>query len=201
MQNVGLAYTLDHTAAPSVAVTMTRPRELEGRMLAALDAARNRAIPRCGAGSCLAVLVALIVPVAAASIAPRFHDLDPEELNHATRSRAAGGAQASAPRNAAQAFRQTQGRPQFDVASIRRTPADTGPGADFMTQPGGTLRARNNAVASFITNAYSVPNYLVVGGPEWMRADRYDLEAKAAGDRSRPEMMLMLQALLEDRFS
>src|SRR4029434_5123088 len=65
---------------------------------------------------------------------------------------------------------------------------------------GGRLRARNNAVANFIANSYGVEGYLIVGGPDWIRADRYDLEARASGEPSRPEMMLMLQALLEDRF-
>jgi uncharacterized protein (TIGR03435 family) len=37
--------------------------------------------------------------------------------------------------------------------------------------------------------------------PDWVTADRYDLEAKAADRRAtRPQMMLMLQTLLEERF-
>jgi len=185
-----LAYTLSHSSAPAVAVTMARPRELEGRMLAALDAARNRAIPALRnrlAGA--AVLVALTVPVAAATITPRRHMLDAEELSGATRERAA--------RNATPAAGQ---RLAFDVASIKRTPADTGPGADFAAQPGGRLHVRNNAVTNLIANAYGVQGYLLVGGPEWIRADRYDMQAKVEGEPSRPEMMLMLQALLADRF-
>ena len=185
-----LAYTLGHTAAPSVVVTMARPRELEGRMLAVLDAARNRASPAWRSRFVgLAILVAMTIPVAAATITPRVHNLDPDELTRATRARDAATAQAPA-----------QGGPQFEVASIKRTPEDTSPGADFGVRPGGILRARNNDVANFIGNAYGVPGYLLVGGPDWVRADRYDLEAKASGERSRPEMMLMLQALLADRF-
>jgi uncharacterized protein (TIGR03435 family) len=185
-----LAYTLGHTAAPSVVVTMARPRELEGRMLAVLDAARNRAIPALRSRFVgVVVLVGMTIPVAAATITPRFHELEPDELIRATQARSAPAAVAPA-----------QERPQFEVASIKRTPEDTGPGADFGVRPGGILRARNNEVANFITNAYGVPNYLVVGGPDWIRADRYDLEAKAAGERPGPEMMLMLQALLADRF-
>ena len=89
----------------------------------------------------------------------------------------------------------------FDVVSITRTdPDDTRPGADFGAQPGGRLVARNNAVSNFITNAYGIPGYLLVGGPDWMRADRYNMEARAEGDPSRAEMMLMLQTLLAERF-
>jgi uncharacterized protein (TIGR03435 family) len=89
----------------------------------------------------------------------------------------------------------------FDVVSIRRTdPNDTRPGVDFGAQPGGRLVARNNAVSNFITNAYGIPNYLLVGGPEWMRTDRYDMQAKADGEPSRAEVMQMLQTLLAERF-
>lgn len=40
-----IAYSLDRRAAPALAVSMARPSQLEGRLLAALDAARNRRAP------------------------------------------------------------------------------------------------------------------------------------------------------------
>ena len=40
-----LAYTLGAGRAPALVVSMARPRQLEGRMLAVMDAARNRAVP------------------------------------------------------------------------------------------------------------------------------------------------------------
>ena len=40
-----IAYSFGGRHAPALAVTMARPRQLEGRMLAALDAARNRRLP------------------------------------------------------------------------------------------------------------------------------------------------------------
>jgi beta-lactamase regulating signal transducer with metallopeptidase domain len=40
-----IAYSFGGRRAPALAVTMAGPRQLEGRMLAALDAARNRAVP------------------------------------------------------------------------------------------------------------------------------------------------------------
>jgi uncharacterized protein (TIGR03435 family) len=162
-------------------------------MLAVLDTARNRAIPALRnrlAGA--TVLVALTVPLAAATITPRLHVLDAGEIRGAPRERFA--------QNAAPAAGQ---RVAFEVASIKRTPADTGPGADFSAQPGGRLHVRNNAVTNLITNAYGVPLYAVIGGPDWMRPDsgvRYDIETKAEGEPSRTEMMLMLQTLLAERF-
>jgi beta-lactamase regulating signal transducer with metallopeptidase domain len=56
-----IAYSLGGRRAPALAVCMARPRQLEGRMLAALDAARNRRAPsrRAQLGGSLAVMVVL----------------------------------------------------------------------------------------------------------------------------------------------
>jgi beta-lactamase regulating signal transducer with metallopeptidase domain len=63
-----IAYSLSGWRAPALAVTMARSRQLEGRMIAALDDARNRRIPRPGirvAG--IGVAVAGLVFVAGAT--------------------------------------------------------------------------------------------------------------------------------------
>jgi beta-lactamase regulating signal transducer with metallopeptidase domain len=63
-----IAYTFGRHRAPAVAVSMARPRHLEGRMLAVLDGARNRREPSMRvriAGSALAA--ALLVPLASAT--------------------------------------------------------------------------------------------------------------------------------------
>jgi beta-lactamase regulating signal transducer with metallopeptidase domain len=63
-----LAYALGGSRVPALAVTMARPRQLEGRMLAILDGARNRTIPGLGGRmASLAITVALLVPLATAS--------------------------------------------------------------------------------------------------------------------------------------
>jgi beta-lactamase regulating signal transducer with metallopeptidase domain len=64
---LNLAYTLGGSRAPALTVSMARPGQIEGRMLAVLDAARDRTIPAlasCVAG--LAIAVALVIPLAAA---------------------------------------------------------------------------------------------------------------------------------------
>jgi uncharacterized protein (TIGR03435 family) len=184
-----LAYALGQHAAPAAAVTMARPRELEGRMLAMLDAARNRAVPtRRNRLAAVAILVALTVPVAGATVTPRFYVLGAAELRTATRDGSQQSAAAATPRLA------------FDVASIKPTPEITGPGADFAILAGGTLHARNNPVLNFIVNSYGVPYYTVIGGPDWIRSDKYDLEAKADRERPRAEIMQMLRTLLAERF-
>jgi beta-lactamase regulating signal transducer with metallopeptidase domain len=63
-----IAHSLSGRRAPALAVTMARSRQLEGRMMAALDDARNRRVPRAGirlAG--IAVAVSGLVFVAGAT--------------------------------------------------------------------------------------------------------------------------------------
>lgn len=48
--------------------------------------------------------------------------------------------------------------------------------------------------------AYHVQPFQIVGGPEWVQWDGYAVDAKASGNPERPQMMLMLQSLLQDRF-
>jgi beta-lactamase regulating signal transducer with metallopeptidase domain len=63
-----LAHTLGGGRAPALVVTMARPRQLEGRMLAVMDARRSRVVP--GLRSRLAGLMffaAIIVPLASAN--------------------------------------------------------------------------------------------------------------------------------------
>ena len=59
-----IAYSLHGRTAPALAVGMARPRQLEGRMMAALDEARNRAVPSARvrvAGACVAAGVLLVL--------------------------------------------------------------------------------------------------------------------------------------------
>ena len=94
------------------------------------------------------------------------------------------------------------GRLRFESASIKvnNLGEKQPPGADFAAQPGGRLYVRNNGMQNVIRNAYGVgQRFLLIGGPDWIDSDRYDIEARAEGNPSRDQMMSMLQSLLEDR--
>jgi uncharacterized protein (TIGR03435 family) len=79
-----------------------------------------------------------------------------------------------------------------------------------VTRPGGVYVAVNVPLRLLIADAYigNQPGASdrVVGGPAWVQTARYDITAKAARDfRPTPpgppaEMLLMVRALLEDRF-
>ncbi|HEY2383611.1 MAG TPA: TIGR03435 family protein [Terriglobia bacterium] len=89
---------------------------------------------------------------------------------------------------------------QFEAASIKPSSAGLS-GITFAVQPGGRLDVENNPISNVIKNAYgSIRPFVLQGGPDWVDSDRYDIEAKAEGNPAEPEMMVMLQALLADRF-
>jgi uncharacterized protein (TIGR03435 family) len=48
--------------------------------------------------------------------------------------------------------------------------------------------------------AYGAQPFQLVGGPNWLATDRYEIEAKADVSANRDQIVLMLQSLLEDRF-
>jgi uncharacterized protein (TIGR03435 family) len=96
------------------------------------------------------------------------------------------------------AFAQTP-RPAFEVASIklRTEPMD---GVDFEDRQGGRLHVANNPISNVIRNAYGLRPFQLVGAPDWVNSDRYDIEAKGPAIAGHKEMMLMVQSLLADRF-
>ena len=104
---------------------------------------------------------------------------------------------------------QSQGR--FEVASIKPNTTDEFRGARLQTLPGGRLSITNTPLFMIIAAAYKVPfqSMRISGGPAWIRSEKYDIEAVAGVESLPPNlsqrarndrMMLMLQALLADRF-
>jgi uncharacterized protein (TIGR03435 family) len=89
-------------------------------------------------------------------------------------------------------------RPHFDVVSIKPTPENTEPGADFSAMVGGRLHVRNNGVSNLIGNAYGFRGPRLIGIPNW--SEHFDMEARAEGNPTKEQIMLMLQSVLEERF-
>jgi uncharacterized protein (TIGR03435 family) len=63
----------------------------------------------------------------------------------------------------------------------------------------GRLTARNAALKELVEGAYSLEKYQVIGEPEWVDSVRFELQGKAAGAASRPQLLLMLRPLLAER--
>ena len=91
--------------------------------------------------------------------------------------------------------------PKFEVASVKRTdPGD--PRTMFDWQP-GRFRAVGVTVNALICAAFDIQLTQVSGGPAWLDSDRFDIDAKpesVAGVAGYPQMRLMVQSLLKDRF-
>lgn len=96
-------------------------------------------------------------------------------------------------------FAQNALPPSFEVAAVRPAKPEQSI-LDFRVFPGGRLSVTNLTLASIIRQAYGLKFNQLAGGPAWLDTDRFNIEAKAPTDAKRPEMMLMLQRLLEDRF-
>jgi uncharacterized protein (TIGR03435 family) len=94
-----------------------------------------------------------------------------------------------------------QERPTFEVASVKpRTLPGTTLSAPQGARPGGAFGMVNSTVARLVMYAYDLPDYQVIGGPAWVRTDRFDISARAGRDASIPDTRRMLQSLLEERF-
>src|ERR1017187_10187434 len=104
---------------------------------------------------------------------------------------------------------------EFDVVSVKQNKADLsasnrpysnfpmGPG-DMYSPNGGHFIARNWPLAFYLQFAYKITGgqeqAVIKQMPEWTMTDRYDIEAKVAGEPTKDQMRLMMQALLADRF-
>src|SRR5262245_50671441 len=67
---------------------------------------------------------------------------------------------------------------KFEVASIK--PNRSGDGRIMIgMQPGGRFTATNVTVIQLIRNAYGLQAFQIVGGPDWLTTEHYDIAAKA----------------------
>jgi|SRR5215471_11121444 len=93
-----------------------------------------------------------------------------------------------------------QASPSFDVAVIRRAEINANSGLQLFD--GGRVRIMNEPSQLLIRLAFQLQDAQIAGGPGWVSADRYDIEAKTGGsERITPDQMgPLMQALLDERF-
>ncbi len=106
------------------------------------------------------------------------------------------------------------GKMEFDVASVKRNTVPPRQDEDASNIPlgdqdsfrptGGFFSARNQTLVSYMIFAYKLNTYqtqvLSSHLPKWATSERYDIQARAAGDPVKDQYRLMVQALLVDRF-
>jgi uncharacterized protein (TIGR03435 family) len=101
-----------------------------------------------------------------------------------------------------------QGQPpnvhkEFDVVSVKPSPADEHNSFAFQSLPGGTIRMLGVPLRMMIMEAYGVKAFQISGGPDWIRTGRWDVLAKAEGFQGRiprDQENLMVQSMMADRF-
>ena len=91
-------------------------------------------------------------------------------------------------------------RPAFEVASIKRNVDGPGNSASA-TLPGGRISLTNRTLRSIIRVAYGAIDIEVIGGPDWLDNDHWNIAATApSGADAKTPVEPMLKSLLEDRF-
>jgi uncharacterized protein (TIGR03435 family) len=90
--------------------------------------------------------------------------------------------------------------PSFEVATIKPSKPDQ-QGKGFMVR-GNHFRTLNTSLTDLITFAYGVQQKQVVGQPEWMDTDKWDIEAQpdVPGAPNKKQVETMVRKLLADRF-
>src|SRR5688572_24226292 len=91
-------------------------------------------------------------------------------------------------------------RPAFEVASVKKLAERIAQTPTQLSTPSPILHWTNATLASMLLFAYNVNNFELIGGPDWMRTDLFEINARAASEVSEDEKRLMVQSLLEDRF-
>jgi len=88
----------------------------------------------------------------------------------------------------------------FEAVSI--TPSSPHmPGHGIKPLPGGQVYDASNASVKFLISLmYKVPMRQIMGEPDWLETDRFDILAKAAKASNIDELHIMFQNLLADEF-
>jgi uncharacterized protein (TIGR03435 family) len=106
----------------------------------------------------------------------------------------------------AQTASPTEATASFEVASVRPN-ASGDARMSARTLPGGRYEAINIPPRLLIINSYGLQPQQLVGAPDWISTERFDIVAKAAGDLEPPpsrdqpsRLQVMIRSLLAERF-
>jgi uncharacterized protein (TIGR03435 family) len=86
--------------------------------------------------------------------------------------------------------------PAFEVASVR----PNGAGAIDLRYFPNRFVATNVTLGQLIEQAYAIQPRELIGGPDWVRVERFDVTATSSAEVTEAQMRLMLQSLLAERF-
>src|ERR1051325_3575066 len=95
-----------------------------------------------------------------------------------------------------------QQQPEFDVATVKRSPPPSGNTIDINlgAARNGKVTLGNATLADCIKFAYGLSAASQLTGPDWINSlPRFDIVGQAPPDTPRDRLLLMLQTLLADR--
>src|ERR1700733_4998138 len=91
---------------------------------------------------------------------------------------------------------QTTAPPGFEIADVHVSAPRTNPNIRHFGPRDGRYELRDATMLDLISEAYGVEDEKVLGGPNWLELDRFDVIAEAPKDATRETVKMMLQALL-----
>ena len=103
----------------------------------------------------------------------------------------------TSPRLAAQIVAPSADSPTFEVASIR---PNTTPGRRGGGGGPGRITMVGMPVRQLIAQAYEIHDSQIIGGPDWLGSQGYDVNATMNGTPSPEDRRMMMKTLLRDRF-
>ena len=86
--------------------------------------------------------------------------------------------------------------PSFDAASLKPVTAPYGGSVQF--SPGRAF-GRAVTIKQLLKVAYHITARQIVGAPNWVDADRFDFDARAAANADASQLRLMIRSLLTER--
>ena len=91
-------------------------------------------------------------------------------------------------------------KPDWDVVSVK--PSDPNDKRDFFDVHGRHLIVENETVESIVRMAYQVQKSQIIGAPDWMKTERFDVDGVADidGQPDVAQYQSMMRKLLELRF-
>jgi len=103
----------------------------------------------------------------------------------------------TSPRLAAQIVPPAGDSPTFDVASIK---PNTTPGRRGGGGGPGRVNMVGMPVRQLIAQAYEIHDSQIIGGPDWLGSQGYDINATMNGTPSPEDRRMLMKTLLRDRF-
>ena len=88
----------------------------------------------------------------------------------------------------------------YDIVSVKPSPPGSPPGGVDPLPSGTGYKGDATTVKSMISVMYRIPIRQIVGGPEWLGEDKFDVAAISDQPHTTDELHLMFQKMLADRF-